>query len=68
LRIGACAGDEERNCDQQLPQRVFDAAPPYIKTVWQAHQEDGSKRDDNDGRGAKAPLRIADPPATSRLL
>jgi hypothetical protein len=54
-----------------LRQRVFDAAPPYIKTVWQAHHEDGSERDDNDGRGAKsnkAPLRIANPPATSRLL
>ncbi len=40
--------------NQQLRQRVFDAAPPYIKTVWQVHQEDSSERDDNDARRAKS--------------
>jgi Tn3 transposase DDE domain-containing protein len=67
-RISACAGDEQRNCNQKLCERVFDAALCDIKTVGQVHQENRSEHDDNNATPRqvriRAPLRIAKPPAT----
>ncbi len=38
-RIGASPGDKERNCNQQLHERVFCAALPHVETVWEVHRK-----------------------------
>jgi hypothetical protein len=58
-RIGASPGDKERNCNQQLHERVFCAALPHVKTVWEVHQKDRSEHDDDDARRAKSDQNAA---------
>lgn len=58
-RIGASPGDKERNCNQQLHERVFCAALPHVETVWEVHQKDRSEHDDDDARRAKSDQNAA---------